>query len=53
MREILIHLNAQLADDDPRTVEEIEQGVKNALEVGSDDPSLSGIELEVAMSEEI
>jgi hypothetical protein len=53
MREILLHLNAQLPDDDPRTVEQIEQGVKNALEVGSDDPSLAGIDLEVAMAEEI
>jgi hypothetical protein len=52
-RTILIHLNVEAPDDDPRTFVEIEEAVKGALEVGSDDPSLDGLTIEVTMAEEI
>lgn len=52
-REILLHLNVSVPDGDDRPVDEIEHAVTGALEVGSDDESLEGLEIVVVLAEEI
>ena len=54
VREILIHLNVSLEDDDPRTVEAVEAAVAGALEVGSAEGSpAERLEYVIALAEEI
>ena len=53
MREILVHLNVEAPDSDTRTADEIAAAIMAALEVGSDDESVSALIIVPAMSEEI
>jgi hypothetical protein len=53
MRTVLIHLNVEAPDDDPRTAEEISAAVMGAVEVGSDDDSVSGLVIEAVLTEEV
>lgn len=54
MREFLVHVNVQTTDDDDtRTVEEISEAISGAIFVGSDDESLAGLNIEIAMAEEV
>lgn len=52
-RTILIHLNVALPATDPRTTEQIVAAVAGAIEVGSDDESLAGLDIAVLLAEEI
>lgn len=52
-RVILVHLNVQAANDDSRTTDEIVQAVQGAIEVGSDEDGLLGLDISVVLAEEI
>lgn len=52
-RTHLIHLNVEAPDDDPRTTAQIQEAVEGAIEVGSDDESLEGLEIVVVLAEEV
>lgn len=52
-REILVHLNVQVPDGDDRPAEEIGQAIQGAIEVGSDNESVDGLTIEVALVDEI
>ena len=52
-RTILVHLNVQVPDKDPRTPGEIARAVYGALEVGSDDDSVRDLKITVALTEEV
>jgi hypothetical protein len=53
VRTVLIHVNAQVPDSDPRTAKEIADLVEGAIEVGSDNPALSAVEVTVVLAEEV
>lgn len=52
-REILVHLNVEVPDDDPRSAQEITDLVMGAIAVGSDTPAFADMWIVMAMSEEI
>lgn len=52
-RTILVHLNVTVPDDDSRTFGEIGEAIEAALEVGSDDPTVSGLVVHVTLVDEI
>ncbi len=52
-RVILIHLNVELLRLDERSVEEIVSAISGALEVGSDDDSVRGLNISIPLAEEI
>lgn len=52
-RTILVHLNVTVPDDDIRSADQIGDAIEAALEVGSDDPSVSGLEVHVVLIEEV
>lgn len=52
MREFLVHINVQTEREDI-DVEELERAIGHALVVGSDHPSLDGMDIEIAMAEEV
>lgn len=53
MREVLVHLNVQVPDDDPRDAEQIGEAIGAAIEVGSDNEALEGLEVAVALVDEV
>jgi hypothetical protein len=52
-RTILLHVNADVPDSDPRSAEQIADAVRGALDVGSDDDMLAGVGLEIVLAEEV
>jgi hypothetical protein len=48
-----MHMSVEVPDDDERSVDELVKAVEGAIEVGSDNPSVSGLEIVVVMAEEI
>jgi len=52
-REILIHMNVEVPEDDKRSAEEISQAIQGALEVGSDNEILEGISWQIPLAEDI
>ena len=53
MRTILIHLNVTVPDGDEREADEIAKAVMAAIEVGSDDESVSELEVTCTLAEEV
>lgn len=53
MREILVHLNVAAPDGDDRTADQIAEALMGAVEVGSDDASVRGLTVVVALAEEV
>lgn len=51
-REVLVHLNVAVPDGDQRDADQIRDAVMGALEVGSDDESLHGLEIVCPLAEE-
>lgn len=52
MREFLIHINVQTERTDVDT-DQIEEALMGAITVGRDHPMLEGLDIEVALAEEI
>jgi Na+/H+-translocating membrane pyrophosphatase len=52
VRTILIHVNAQVPDDDPRSAKEIADEVGGAMEVGWDNPALADVTAEIVLVKE-
>jgi hypothetical protein len=52
-RTILIHLNVEVPDHDPRDEDEIAEAVLAALVVGSDDESVCDLAIRDSLHEEI
>lgn len=52
-RTVLVHLNISVPTDDDRDAENIAKAIEGALEVGSDDPTVSGLAITVALAEVI
>ena len=52
-RTILVHLNVTVPDDDYRSIGHIAEAIEGAIQVGSDDPSLIGLIVQVAGVDEI
>jgi hypothetical protein len=52
-RTIIVHLNVQVPDDDPRLAAEIGQAILGAVEVGSDDDSVRDLVVTAPLSEQI
>lgn len=50
-RTVLLHLNVEVPADDDRPVSEIVAAVLGAIEVGSDDESVSGLVVECPLAE--
>jgi hypothetical protein len=53
VRVILVHLNVELSDDDPRGANEIAETILAAIEVGSDDDSVRGLTVCAPLAEEL
>lgn len=54
MRVVLVHLNVEVADDDPRTAEEIAAYIDDALVVGMDGhEGAEGLAVTVALADEV
>jgi hypothetical protein len=53
MRTILIHLNVEVPESDKRDADEIRWQIAAALEVGSDDDSVRGLNISIPLAEEI
>lgn len=52
-RTVLVHLNVEVPDSDPRDADQIGEAISGALEVGSDDESVSGLTIVVALTDEV
>jgi hypothetical protein len=52
-RTILVHLNVTVPGDDSRSIGEIAEAIEAALEVGADDPAVSGLGVHVALVDQI
>jgi len=52
-RTILVHLNVTVPDGDYRSIGAIAEAIEGAIQVGSDDPSLSSLIIHVAAVDEI
>jgi hypothetical protein len=52
-RVVLVHLNVTVPGDDFRSPEQIGEALKGAIDVGSDDESVSGLFAHVALVDEI
>lgn len=52
-RQVLLHVNVTVPDDDPRDAGEIAEAVAAALEVGSDDDSVRDLEIVIPLAEEV
>jgi hypothetical protein len=56
-RTVLVHVNVQVPDDDPRTAEDVERAVQGALDVGSDEGNVMGVfhdlVVEIVLCEEV
>jgi hypothetical protein len=53
MREILVHLNVEGPDTDTRDADTVADAILSAYRVGSDHESTEGLEVVVAMAEEV
>lgn len=52
-RIILIHLNVEVPGIVGSDAEEVAAAVMGAIEVGSDDPSMAGLKVTLALAEEV
>jgi hypothetical protein len=52
-RTILVHLNIQAPRTDTRSADEIGDAVMGAVEVGSDNEALEGLEINLALADAI
>ncbi len=52
-RTVLVHLNVDAPAWDDRSAEEVAHAILGAIEVGSDDESMSGLIVAVALAEDI
>lgn len=52
MRTVLVHLNVSVPEYDKRTADEIGGAILDALDVGSDDPTVENLLVECPLVEE-
>lgn len=52
VRTVLVHLNVQVPESDTRSAERIGDAIMAAIEVGSDDDAVRGLDLVLALVDE-